>query len=228
MNSHINIVRLKAVANILSDFREQVVFVGGATISLYASKPELTSIRSTDDVDVVIELVSTGEFYLLQQQLLSLGFKHDINAPIISRFLYQGLKVDFMPTDPSILGFTNRWYKEGIQQKIKVDLGEQAKVYIFSAPYFLASKMEAFLSRGKSDLFASHDLEDVIYVLDHRPTVLEEIMMAPQPVKDYLREQFNKLVTNSLFEEALLGHVEQQNALERSRRIMIVLKRLRD
>jgi DNA/RNA-binding domain of Phe-tRNA-synthetase-like protein len=32
---------------------------------------------------------------------LSLGFQHDVNAPIVSRFLYQGLKVDFMPTDPS-------------------------------------------------------------------------------------------------------------------------------
>ena len=111
MSDHVNIVRLKAVANILSEFREQIVFVGGATVSLYASRPELTSIRATDDVDVVVELVTTGAFYLLQEKLLSLGFQHDISAPIISRFLYQGLKVDFMPTDPSILGFTNRWYK---------------------------------------------------------------------------------------------------------------------
>jgi hypothetical protein len=37
MNSHINIARLKIVATILSDFREEIVFVGGATVSLYAA-----------------------------------------------------------------------------------------------------------------------------------------------------------------------------------------------
>ena len=113
MSYHINIVRIRAVANILSDFREQIVFVGGATVILYASRPELTTIRPTDDVDIVIELLTTGEFYLLQDKLLALGFEHDMTAPIISRFLYQGVKVDFMPTYPAILGFTNRWYKEG-------------------------------------------------------------------------------------------------------------------
>lgn len=226
MSDHVNIVRLKAVANILSEFREQIVFVGGATVSLYASRPELTSIRATDDVDVVVELVTTGAFYLLQEKLLSLGFQHDISAPIISRFLYQGLKVDFMPTDPSILGFTNRWYKEGIQKKIKIDLDERTVIYIFSAPYFLASKMEAFLGRGKGDLFASHDLEDIIYVLDNRPSILAEIMTSSESVKAYLAEQFSNLKKNPLFEEALLGHVEQQNALERVRKIMGLLEKL--
>lgn len=137
MSNHINIVRLKAVANILSDFKEEIVFVGGAaTVSLYALRPELTTIRATDDVDVVIELISTGEFYRLQEKLLSLGFQHDQNAPILSRFLYQDLKVDFMPTDPAILGFTNRWYEEGIRQKIKVDLDTTTSVYIFSRRTF--------------------------------------------------------------------------------------------
>lgn len=227
MSNHINIVRLKAVANILSDFKEEIVFVGGATVSLYASKPELTTIRVTDDVDVVIELISTGEFYRLQEKLLSLGFQHDRNAPILSRFLYQGLKVDFMPTDPAILGFTNRWYEEGIRQKIKVELDTTTSVYIFSATYFLGSKMEAFLGRGKGDLFASHDLEDIIYLLDHRPTIQEEIMSAPKTVKNYLLEEFNSLVNLPLFEEALLGHVEQQDAMQRVKRIITLLKELK-
>jgi hypothetical protein len=108
MNHHINISRIKTVAAILSDLQDEIVFVGGATISLYAAQPELTTIRVTDDVDVVLELISTTEFYRLQERLLSLGFKHDLNAPIISRYLYQDLKVDFMPTDPAVLGFTNR------------------------------------------------------------------------------------------------------------------------
>ena len=226
MNHQINISRIKAVATILSDLQEEIVFVGGATISLYAFQPELTTIRVTDDVDVVLELISTTEFYRLQERLLSLGFKHDRNAPIISRYLYQGLKIDFMPTDPAILGFTNRWYHEGIQRKMKVYLDANTPIYIFSAPYFLASKMEAFLGRGKGDLFASHDLEDMIYLLDHRPEIKEEIINSPEIVRIYLLDHFRKLLKQPLFEEAVIGHVEQQNAIPRAKKILSLLKEL--
>src|SRR5258708_34218931 len=119
MSDHINIVRMKAVATILSDFKEEIVFVGGATVSLYASRPDLTTIRVTDVVDVVVELISTGEFYRLQETLLSLGFQHDSNAPILSRYLFQGLKERFMPTAPPILRLPNRWYQDGIHQQRK-------------------------------------------------------------------------------------------------------------
>ena len=87
--------------------------------------------------------------------------------------------------------------------------------------------MEAFLGRGKGDLFASHDLEDIIYLLDHRPTIQEEILSAPKTVKAYLLEEFNALVNLPLFEEALLGHVEQQDAMQRVKRIITLLKGLK-
>jgi hypothetical protein len=226
MNHHTNIMRLKTVAAALSALEDEIVFVGGAIISLYVPQPELTTIRVTDDVDVVLELISTGDFYRFQEKLISLGFRHDKNAPIISRYLYRGLKVDFMPTDPSILGFTNRWYKEGIQQKIKMQLDVATSICVFSTPYFLASKMEAFLGRGEGDLFASHDLEDIIYLLDHRPTIKEEIVNSPEIVKTYLIVHFQKLLKQPLFKEALIGHVEQQNPIPRANKIITLLNEM--
>ena len=62
--------------------------------------------------------------------------------------------------------------------------------------------MEAFLSRGKKDLFASHDLEDIIYILDNRPEIREEILVAPATVKNFLLEQPKMLTSNVHFEEA--------------------------
>jgi hypothetical protein len=53
MSHHINIVRIKAVANALDSLREKVVFVGGATISLYPER-QVFEVRPTDDVDVII------------------------------------------------------------------------------------------------------------------------------------------------------------------------------
>lgn len=57
MSHHVNIVRIKAVANALDTLKEKVVFVGGATISLYPDKPVL-EVRPTDDVDVIIEILN--------------------------------------------------------------------------------------------------------------------------------------------------------------------------
>ena len=90
---------------------------------------------------MVVQLISTAEFYKMQERLLELGFQHDTTAPIISRFLYQGLQVDFMPIDPKVLGFSNRWYEEGANYSIPFQLTESQTIQIFSSPYFIASKM---------------------------------------------------------------------------------------
>jgi hypothetical protein len=223
MSDHINIVRLRAVANALGDWKDKVIFVGGATVSLYASRPLAVSIRPTDDVDVVVELVSTKEFYNLQDHLLKQGFKNDMDSPIISRFLLQGLKVDFMPTDPSVLGFSNRWYPSGVKTAIEFTMDNVDPIRIFTAPYFIASKLEAFKTRGKSDIYSSHDLEDIVFVLDHKDDIDAELINADDKVKGYLKEEFSLLLKNDSFEEALLGHVEQTNQMGRKERIMEVL-----
>ena len=57
MSHHTNIVRIKAVANALNELKEKVVFVGGATISLYPDSPVL-EVRPTDDIDVIIEILN--------------------------------------------------------------------------------------------------------------------------------------------------------------------------
>ena len=49
MSYHENIVRLKSVANTLGALKDKVVFVGGATVSLYSSRPLAVSVRPTDD-----------------------------------------------------------------------------------------------------------------------------------------------------------------------------------
>ncbi|HSH66311.1 MAG TPA: hypothetical protein VLB84_11055 [Bacteroidia bacterium] len=226
MSSQTNITRLWAVANALEAWKDKIVFVGGATVSLYASRPFAITIRPTDDVDVVIELISLKEFYNLQEELLKLGFKHDIESKIISRFLLQGLKVDFMPTDPSILGFSNRWYSRGVKIAVQHKMDNGSPIQIFTSPYFIASKLEAFKTRGKEDLYGSHDFEDIVFVLDHRDTIEEELINADEKVKAFLKEEFKKLLENKSFEEALLGHVEQNEQIDRKERIMNILKKL--
>lgn len=224
MSYHVNMVRLKVVASTLAEWKDKVVFVGGATVSLYASRPLAVSIRPTEDVDVVVELVSLGEFYKLQEHLLKIGFKHDMEANIISRFLLNGLKVDFIPVDPSILGFSNKWYSNGVETAVEYKLNNGESIRIFTSPYFIASKMEAFKTRGKNDLYISHDLEDIIFVLDNRDNIETELSTADEDVKKYLKKEFAALLKNASFEEVLIGHVEQSNQIQRKERIKSILE----
>ena len=175
-------------------------------------------------MDVVVELISMADFYKLQEQLLKLGFKNDTESNIISRFLIQGLKVDFMPTDSSILGFSNKWYIDGVKTATIYKMTNGESIRIFTSPYFIASKMEAFKARGKGDLYGSHDLEDIIFVLDNRDSVAEELLSSDADVKDYLKKEFDTLLKNNNFEEALIGHVEQSGQTQRKNRIMEILK----
>jgi len=68
MNHHKNIVRIKAVTKVLDDLKEKVVFVGGATISLYPDRPIL-DVRPTDDIDVIIEILNYGIEQRLRKSL---------------------------------------------------------------------------------------------------------------------------------------------------------------
>lgn len=40
-----------------------------------------------------------------------------------------------------------------------------ALLHFLSAPYLLATKIEAFKTRGNSDFLGSHDFEDIITVI---------------------------------------------------------------
>jgi hypothetical protein len=108
-NHHTNLVRLRAVASALAELNEKVVFVGGATVSLYATDSAAAESRPTDDIDVVVEVATYGEFSSqIEERLRQLGFMNDHESTVICRYKIHGLIVDIMPTNPEVLGFSNR------------------------------------------------------------------------------------------------------------------------
>lgn len=89
--------------------------------------------------------------------------------------------VDLMPTDETVLGFSNRWYAEAAHSATRARLPSGRTLNLISAPAFLGTKFEAFRTRGNGDMLASHDFEDIINVLEGRSRVVEEIRGAPPP-----------------------------------------------
>ncbi len=167
MIQHISILRIKAVAKVLQELNQKVVFVGGATVALYAPSEIAFEARPTDDVDVIIELASYTNYSQLDEKLRLVGFQNDVESGVICRYRVQGIIVDVMPTNSNVLGFSNIWYPEGFKNAIEVELDSEITIKIFSPEYFIASKLEAFKNRGGNDYRTSTDFEDIIYVLDN-------------------------------------------------------------
>ena len=108
------------------------------------------------------------------------------------RYVFEELFVDFIPFEPTSLGPTNSWLKPGFSVAEKYDL-EETQILILPVSYYLASKWEAFLSRGKNDPVMSQDLEDFIYVIDYHEAIVKAIAASDDKVKSYLTHAINYL-----------------------------------
>jgi predicted nucleotidyltransferase len=210
MNHHANIVRIKAVNRALSGLKEEFVFVGGAVVSLYADRIA-EEVRPTEDIDVLVEIYSRWDYTLLEDRLRELGFRNDTTSGFVGRFIIEKLIVDFMPLEEKILGFSNRWYAQGFNNAITIPLDDHNTIKIFTAPYFLATKFEAFKNRGKNkggeaDGRFSTDFEDIIFVLANRIAIWQEMKDADKDVRNYLKVEFAALLDNIYFEEWIDSH----------------------
>lgn len=221
MSTDPNYAMLVRVARRLGDLREEVVFVGGAIMGLLVTDPAVAPLRATDDVDVIVEVATRTEYEVVAQRLRKLGFEHDVRkgAPIC-RFVVDGIKADVMPTDETILGFSNRWYSDALDQADTVDLEEGLSILLITAPLFLSTKLEAWKGRGGGDHRLSHDLEDLIAVVDGRVTINREVQAAPAVLRDYLAEEVGQLLDDPGFHDALPG------LLGLDSRVPIVIERL--
>ena len=201
--SHPTIRNLERVAAVLANVPERFVFTGGATICLYVDEILQDELRPTLDVDCVVEIFSRAEYYTLAERLRGVGLEEcaQADAPLC-RWRYQDLIVDVMPCDARILGFSNRWYGEGISNKIAYILPSGRVIDIFSPVYLLASKVEAFLGRGK-DLRLSKDIEDIVILLDGCEVLEEEFNRTKGAVKVFLGSWFRENREN--LQEAVLS-----------------------
>jgi predicted nucleotidyltransferase len=206
MSSALLTSRLGIVAMQLEPLLGDVVFVGGAVIPLLLTDQGARDVRTTDDVDVVVAISSLPKWYQLEQTLKQLGFSHAGNGAPICRFTKGSLLLDVMPTDATVLGFGNRWYHEAVLTAQPRQI-EARQMRIISAPCFIATKLEAYCNRGNDDLIVSHDIEDIVAVLDGRPELMNEVKAASVELRDYVCVTMSALTGHRQFSEAMEGHV---------------------
>ena len=206
-NRVINLAIVKEVAGAIQELKEYMVFVGGATISLYTDDPAAGEIRPTSDIDMTIRMSYTyGQWASMQERLLQLGFSPDPGGHALCSYKYKDISVDIMPSnEDSRLGPANRWYKIGFENIQEVQL-EHEVIQILTAPCFLATKFEAFKNRG-GDYRTSHDFEDIIYVLDNRLHIVDEIDKDDPRIKAFLQTELQTIMNHTSSEEILSCHI---------------------
>lgn len=218
-NSDLNREVIKKVSLALGDMNERVIFVGGATIGLYINDPAAEDVRVTNDVDITVEIDSLVELESIREDLIKKGFNQSPEDKVICRFRYENLKVDVMGTKEVGWAPANPWFSQGYTHRESVQLDNQA-IHLLPLPYFLASKFAAHIGRGGNDPRTSYDFEDIVYVIDNRTDIVEQLRNAQNDVKHYLKKQLGLILKDRILKEAILGNLGYHTREERYNRII--------
>jgi predicted nucleotidyltransferase len=224
-NTRINLGVIQKIATALSELNERVVYVGGAVVSLYINDPAAEDVRPTKDIDISLKIASIGELEEIRVSLTLKGFKQSPSDDVICRFRYEDIKVDVMSTKAVGWAPANPWFGPGFKHLEKINI-EDKSINILQLSYFLATKFSAFKDRGGNDARLSHDFEDITYILDNRIDLVEEIQKSPKEVKEYLKDEFKKILANQNMKEALLANLYFETQEERYNMIIDKLNKI--
>ncbi len=222
-NKIINLALVAQVAIALEELREKMVFIGGAVISLYTDDPASEEIRPTSDIDMTINLANYNEWAQMQERLAELKFYPDSEGHSICSYKYDKIAIDIMPAEDSSIGVSNIWYKPGFKYLQQIELPEGVNINILPSTYFLATKLEAFKDRGANDFYGSHDYEDIIYLLDNRITIVEDILAADEDVRTYIKQEINVIKNHPQASEILAVHI---HPLVREERFVMLMEKI--
>ena len=220
-NPIINLKIVEKVASALEEINEEVLYVGGAVVSLYITDEGAEQSRPTKDIDISVQISSYSEMDVLREKLESKNIYPASTETILYRYALQDILIDFIPFEDTPLGPTNRWLKPGFDKAYPVEIGRQ-RIRILPVSWYLATKWEAFKNRG-SDPRTSHDFEDIIYVIDNNLELVENVNEADKEIQDFLKEMASEILSHPNCNEIIECHL---NPYTRKERYQIVNSKL--
>lgn len=219
MNDDPNLPVVSLVAHALGDLREEFMLVGGCAVGLLITDQARPPVRQTADVDLVTEVTSLRDFYSLRPKLNETGFTEDPSEAHMCRWRKGALIVDVMPTTEVLGHSVNRWYAEAVKAAEVRMLPTGETINVISAPFFIATKLESFNSRGRGD-YMHHDMEDILNVVDGREELLAELASIPTRVRDFIQDEIDGYLADQTF-------IDQLEWVFPGGRFELVIRRLR-
>lgn len=206
---------LAMVAKKLDSLGVNYTFVGGAVVGFLLDNVRLSPVRPTDDLDIIVEVAARWRYSDIEQRLRDVGFTHDTrNAAPMCRWLLHGVTIDIMPTKGNLIGLNTDWFSEALETSTIRGIGPY-KLKIIAPVAFIATKLAAFRDRGRNDYQGSHDLEDLMTVIDGREEMVQEIKSAPASLRDFIVASIEQLCREPDFEDALSGYLPPDAASQK-------------
>jgi hypothetical protein len=210
------------IAKALGELNSEVVFVGGAMVSMYIDDPAAEDIRPTKDLDLTFQITTASKLETLRQKLVQKGFIQTHEENVICRFRFDDLFIDVMSTQAVGWAPSNRWFLPGFEKAYEINL-DDVTIKLMPLPYFLASKMEAFFDRGIKDVYASHDFEDIVYIFNYTNTLVDQIQQTDDIVRSYLKECVLCMMKDEI-RSVIPGHLYYESADER---VEIIIEKMK-
>lgn len=212
------------VLDALGQLSTDVVLVGGAVVDLYCdAKLSHAEVRPTKDVDLVTDAITYGDLDRFAAELFRNGFYQTSEDNVMCRFRWQDLIVDVMSKTAVGWAPSNRWIELGYGRAENVTVAGRT-FKILPLPYFLATKFAAFHGRGAKDARMSHDLEDLVTVLDGGTQWIAQVQAADLEVRTFLCAEFQAILKDVRLQDAILGNLPYQNQTLRFQRLLQGLK----
>lgn len=152
---------VRAVLDAFGDDARALVVVGGCALGLYA-RATGAPLRTTKDVDCI----STVTPWVIQERKLADMCSRGLLTPdpeLQCRYRIRGtdVDVDVLSPDGLNVGGVNPWLVRAVRRAQPYEVGGNRTVMAMTPPYFLATKLVAFESRGP-DAQSSKDAEDIV------------------------------------------------------------------
>ena len=197
---------LETVATGLGELTSKTIFVGGAVLDLYLTDRAAPEYRPSGDIDCMLHIPALLDMFQWEQLLRERGFeKADSKSGPSCHWKYQGIPLTISPMQWQIelMGYQNRWYEEGVFHARPFSLPNGQMIRLFHPAYYVAAKLDAFQNRGKENFRSSEDFQDLIFLLENRLELPEEIDQAYHEVRTYIRTQFRHFLAYTDLEEGL-------------------------
>ena len=220
---HPNLENLVRVHEILHRLGVDVVYGGGATIGLYLDDFGAAKVRPTKDVDCIVPIEARPDYLALESTLRAAGLSPSTyEDDPLCRWVIDGVKVDILPLNEAILGFTNRFYRVGFATAEAVELPGGRRIKVLHPALAVATKIEAYRDRGASDPVASEDLEDIIALFDGCGGIVARIAEAPTAVQEAIGRWVREFLGRRDALDLIEGHLGLGGSLRVARVVSLL------
>ena len=199
---------MASIATELGEWRQSVVFIGGAIAPLLQTHSPLAKVRATKDVDAIVGVSTYVESGAMATAMRGLGFREDRTfGGHAHRWISpSGQLFDLVSAGEHLRATGNEWEQLAFAGAEDYTLLPDLVIRHVTAPFFLMLKWNAYCDRGRGDLRLSSDIEDFLAVVASRPAIIDEVIGGPERVRDYLRQCAAAFLAHPDCDDALDAH----------------------